>query len=306
MSVPGGPWVAYGLHRIGGWGAQYLSDAAAERWAQVVGRLFYRLDGKGRANIRDNMHHVMGSEARAERIEEVVRGVYGNMLRNYLDLFRIPRLTPAEFQRRVEVIGFEDGMAALAEGRGLIGGSAHLGNPDTVGQALAVKGYPILAVMEHVHPESLFNYLRNLRETFGNRYIAVDGPLRPLLRQLKQGGVIALALDRDPTGSGTVVNFFGTPARLPDGAVRLALRTEAPLVLGFCRRIDEPLWHYQVHLHRIHLPVDDGDRDAVRRGVEYVASYLADAILETPEQWVMSVPIWQQRADPKPPIRAKP
>lgn len=276
--------------------AQCLSDASAERWAQAIGRVFYRLDKKGCANIRDNVSHVLGPEATPGWIEEVMQGVYVNMLRNYLDLFRVPRLEPASFSRRVQVYGIEDTLATLAEGKGLIGGSAHIGNPDTVSQALAVRGVPILAAMEHIRPEPLFNYLRGLREAFGNRYIPVDGPLMPLMRQLKRGGAIALALDRDPTSSGTVVNFFGAPARLPDGMVRLALRTDAPLVLGFCRRRKEPLGHYEIHLQRVYLPAQGRDPETIRQGVEYIASFVENAIRQTPEQWVMSVPIWQHES----------
>ena len=293
MSRLDSSWHMYYLYRLGGALAPHLTPTMIEALASWLGNLLYRLDGRGTENIRDNMRHVLGPAASAERIEAAVRGVHRNLLLNYLDLFRIPTLTPNSLRARVLVEGMDIALEALALGRGLVGGSAHFGNPDTVGQVFALQGYPVLAPAEHVRPEPMFNYLRRLRETFGNRYIPVDGPLTCLLRRLKEGGIIALALDRDPTGSGVVVDFFGAPARLPDGAVQIALRTGAPLCVGLTYRLARPRGHYHIHIERVDL-VRTGDRKGdVLAGVTQVARVLERGIAQAPEQWVMTTPLWR-------------
>jgi KDO2-lipid IV(A) lauroyltransferase len=75
--------------------------------------------------------------------------------------------------------------------------------------------------------------------------IAVDEPLK-IIRFLKQQGVIGIAVDRDVTGSGIVVNFLGKPARIPDGAVRLAQRTGALIVPAYGWRAPHHQTHVQV------------------------------------------------------------
>ncbi|MCC7352254.1 MAG: hypothetical protein IT330_00750 [Anaerolineae bacterium] len=286
-------WRMYYLYRLGGALAPHLSPTLTEALASRLGNLLYRLDARGSENIRDNMRHVLGSTASGDRIEDAVRGVHRNLLRNYLDLFRIPTLSPDLLRARVAVEGMDIALDALTLGRGLVGGSAHFGNPDTVGQAFAVQGHPVLAPAEHVRPEPLFVYLRRLRETFGNRYIPVDGPLVCLIRRLKEGGVIGLALDRDPTGSGVVVDFFGAPAHLPDGAVRIALSTGAPLCVCLTYRLAQPRGHYRVHIERVDLARTSNRKADVLAGVAQVARVLERGIAQAPEQWVMTTPLWR-------------
>lgn len=286
-------WPMYYLYRLGGVLAPRLSSSAVEALASFLGKLFYCLDARGRENVRDNMRHVLGASASPERIDAAARAVHRNLILNYLDLFRIPTLSPNALRSRVKVEGMDIVLEALAEGKGLIGGSAHFGNPDTVAQVFALWGYPVLAPVEHVRPEPMFNYLRRLRETFGNTYIPVDGPLIALVRRLKAGGIVALALDRDPTGSGVVVDFFGAPAHLPDGAVRLALRTGAPFVVGLSYRLGHPRGHYHVKIERVEL-ASTGDRQTdVLAGMAQVARVLERLIAQAPEQWVLTTPIWK-------------
>jgi lauroyl/myristoyl acyltransferase len=286
-------WRMYYLYRLGGALAPHLSASVVEALAAFLGNLFYRLDARGRENVRDNMRHVLGASADPNRIETAARAVHRHLVLNYLELFRLPALSPNALRSRVQVEGMDIALAALAEGRGLIGGSAHFGNPDTVAQVFALWGYPVLAPVEHVRPEPMFNYLRRLRETFGNAYIPVDGPLIALVRRLKAGGIVALALDRDPTGSGVVVDFFGAPAHLPDGAVQLALRTGAPFVVGLSYRLAHPRGHYRVKVERVEL-ARTGDRQAdVLAGVSQTARVLERLIAQAPEQWVLTTPIWR-------------
>jgi lauroyl/myristoyl acyltransferase len=293
MSRLDSSWRMYYLYRLGGALAPHLTPTMVEALASWLGNLLYRLDGRGTENIRDNMRHVLGPGASPERIEAAVRGVHRNLLLNYLDLFRIPTLSPDLLRARVTMEGMDIALDALALGRGLVGGSAHFGNPDTVGQAFALQGYPVLAPAEHVRPEPMFRYLRRLRETFGNRYIPVDGPLTCLIRRLKEGGIVALALDRDPTGSGVVVDFFGAPARLPDGAVRIALRTGAPLCVGLTYRLAQPRGHYRIHIERVDLVQTGNRREDVLAGVAQVARVLERGIAQAPEQWVLTTPLWR-------------
>ncbi|MCK4473319.1 MAG: lysophospholipid acyltransferase family protein, partial [Anaerolineae bacterium] len=168
----------------------------------------------------------------------------------------------------------------------------HFGNVDIVAQVLALWEIPAVILAEHLRPEALFQYVCSLRASKGLRLIPIDGPLLELFRALRRNEVVALAADRDITESGIVVDFFGAPARLPDGYAQLSLRTGAPIVAGFGQRLPDNTFvaHFEPSLEL--EAIGDRNRD-VRAGVEKVVAIMERYIGEHPEQWVMSVPIWQ-------------
>ena len=78
-----------------------------------------------------------------------------------------------------------------------------------------------------------------------------------------------LAGDRDITGTGPIVDFFGYPAQLPNGHVQLALRTGAPLVVGFSRR--NPNHTYEAtFLPPYHPPETGTEEERVLAGIKFI------------------------------------
>jgi KDO2-lipid IV(A) lauroyltransferase len=166
-----------------------------------------------------------------------------------------------------------------------------LGNIEVVLYAMLLRGLAITIPVERINPPELFEYITALRSAKGLKLIPVDGPLLDLVRTLKKGGVAGLAADRDITGAGQVVNFFGYPAHLPDGHVRLALKTGAPLIVGFSRR--NPDHTYQAtFLPPFYPPADKAEEEQIAAGVKFVLAEMEKAIRQNPEQWVMTVSIW--------------
>lgn len=285
--------LGYYLYRLLGLVAPLIPPGLGYPVATRLGDLFYRLDRVSRANIYDNVTHIIeGSAKAAGDSETIVRGVFRNMAKNYYDLFRVPTLSLAEIARLVKVEGWEHVERALSRGKGLIIVTAHFGNTDIVAQVLALREVPVVVPAEHLKPEVLFQYICSLRTTKGLRLIPVDGMLLELFRALQRNEAVGLATDRDITESGIVVDFFGAPARLPDGSAQLSLRTGAPIIAGFGQRLPD-----NTFVARFEPPLEleaTGDRNRdVRVGVEKVVAIMERYIGEHPDQWVMSVPIWQ-------------
>jgi lauroyl/myristoyl acyltransferase len=162
--------------------------------------------------------------------------------------------------------------------------SAHLGNIEVVLYAMMLRGLVITIPVERVKPPELFAYISTLRTSKGLKLIPVDGPLVDLFRTLRKGHVAGLAADRDITSTGQIANFFGYPAHLPDGHVRLALKTGAPLVVGFsCRNAD---YTYQAtFLPAFHPPPEGTEEERVTAGLKYIIAEMEKAIAQNPEQW---------------------
>jgi lauroyl/myristoyl acyltransferase len=109
--------------------------------------------------------------------------------------------------------------------------------------------------------------------------------------------VAGLAGDRDITQTGQITDFFGYPAQLPDGHLRLALRTGVPIVLGFSRRnLDHT--HHTYFLPAYHLPAAGTPEERIAAGMNFIVTQMEKAIRQNPEQWTVTTSIWADQARP--------
>ncbi len=266
------PWIAY---RLSGW----------------IGFLAYLFHPRLRRNVTHNMRHVLGPDVSQDRLKAVVRQTCVNIIKGHYDLFRVSRLTLEEIRALTRIEGAENLDRALAAGRGAIVISPHFGNVDIVLQLPLVYGIPLTTVVQHIQPERLFRYVLGLRTSHGLRMIPSDGPMLGLFRALKRGEVIGLACDRDVTDNAREVEFFGSPTRLPDGPVQVALRTGAPLVPTFSLRLPDNSFLVQIE-PPLELP-QTGDWEAdVEAGMRQVVAAMERHIARHPEQWLVTVSIW--------------
>lgn len=259
--------------------------------ASRMGSLLYRVyPGLSRV-VTHNTRHVLGANTDEDQVKAVARQTCRNIAKGHYDLFRLTQITDEEIRELVHIVGKEHMYAALARGQGVVVVSAHFGNVDIIGQLPMIYGIPVTAAAEHIQPERLFRYLLRIRQSHGLRLIPADEPLIGLFRALKRGEMIVLPCDRDFGDHSRFVDFFDSPARLPDGPVRVALRTGAAIVPAFAvRRPDDSF------LLRIYPPLElpqTGNLEAdVAAGMELVVAALERQIAEHPEQWLVASPVW--------------
>lgn len=256
-----------------------------------LGDLAHDQSKGSRENVYDNLRHVMGPQTDAARLEHVARQIFRNQARNYYDLFRVASLSAEQIRGLVKVNGLDNIDRALQPGKGVIMFTAHFGNLDIAGQMFALEGYPITIVAEHLQPERLYQYVSSLRASKGLRLIPSDTFLRPLYRALRNNEIVGLAADRNLTGTGTLAHFFGAPALLPDGHVRLALRSGAKLLPAFSiRRPDNSFEAFAEPALELET-TGNAERDTAR-AVASLVDVLEKYIGQHPEQWVMFQPVW--------------
>lgn len=285
--------LGYYLFRLAGTMLPHIPPRIAYPLATLMGDLYYWLLPGQWAGVASNISHVLGEPPRSSVVREAARQVCRNLAYNFYDMFRVPHLTKEQIAELVEVEGWEHVEAALAKGRGIVIVAPHFGNLDIVMQVAAVRSLPMTVPAEHLQSEPLFRYVCSLRTSHGMlRLIPVDGPLLGLFRALRRNEAVALAADRDATGSGRWVNFFGASTRLPDSHVRLALRTGATMIMGFSSR--RPDGRFRVRLFAVPL-VRTGERNVnLDQGMETVIALLEEQIRADPGQWVLTVPLWDQ------------
>lgn len=290
----------YYLYRLAGVLVPRIPPAIGYPLFSLIGGLVHRLNSSARAHVRDNIRHVLGPDAPQAQVNRLARATFDYVAYNYYDLFRLPALSAAQVEAMTHIQGWENVEAAVGLGKGVVMTSAHFGNIEIVLYAMLMRGLAITIPAERVEPQELYDYLAALRMSKGLKLIPVDGPMLELFRTLRKGGVAGVAGDRNVTDGGMVVEFFGAPARLPDGHVRLAMRTGAPLVLGFSRRLGRDAYEARFWPHFC-VPEEGSEEERLAAGMAYVVRGLEEAIGAHPEQWAVTVPMWDDPTTPSNP-----
>ena len=276
------------------------------RWRYGVARFLsdriYRWRPSIRNACRANARQVLGPDATEQQVERVAHQMARNTGRYYADVVGMHRMDVQKFfHENLELQGLEYIDQAKAEGRGIVLASGHYANPEFAGQGLAAIGMPILALVEPLNPPQVHRLMYDLRSVHGHRYETVTFTgVKNAVQWLRDGGIIAILIDRDIQKRGVELELCGAVARFPTGAADLALRTNSMLLPAFVRRRSE----YKIEV-RIGPPLDlvrTGDRDEDARINSQALLKLFEAWLkQDPGQWSVLERIW-----PEPPAEDEP
>jgi len=285
------------LYRFAIWFVPLLPERFGYWLFARFGDIAFFLNTNARKTYNKNLKHIIGADAPPSEYNRIARKALQNLLKNYFDLFRGHQLTAEQLYAQVESVeGLEHLDTAIARGKGIVGGSAHFGNFNLFVHLAAVHlktQHEVVVPVERVRPEHVFELLVKLRAAQGIHIIPVDTAGRTLIKKLREGAILGLAIDLDVTHTGPIVNFFGAPARLPDGAAALAVKYDAPLVLGFIRRLDN---------NKVAVVVEpplelESTGDLVQDTLNVVQKIVARMeywIKKYPEQWILFQPVWEE------------
>jgi KDO2-lipid IV(A) lauroyltransferase len=180
----------------------------------------------------------------------------------------------------------------LAEGKGVVLITGHIGNWEMLGQAIAAAGYPITTIARPSYDPRVTAWLHQWRTRRGLQIVWRDrNSGKAILRTLRKNNLMAFLIDQDTETAGTYVPFFGRAAFTPTTPAALALRTGAPVI--FC-------WHHRrgnshkITIERIrYVPTGETHRDVLELTVMLTAR-LESVIRAVPEQWVWLHKRWRE------------
>jgi lauroyl/myristoyl acyltransferase len=225
--------------------AMLISLCTPLRFAYWVGRRFadlhYVFDRRGRRAVKDNLRRVLGGSERMIGYE--ARWTFRHFGKYLAEFFRFSRLSSTLLEKHLLVEGAENLAEAHKVGKGVIILTAHLGNWELGSLMLRSLGYEITSVALDHKNKRVNDLLNRYRAQRGVEILPAGGFLRGCYRALKKGRLVALLGDRDVTGGGIEMQFFGAPVSLPQGPARLSVRTGAPIVPAFLLRRPNDSWH---------------------------------------------------------------
>ena len=284
----------FAVFRLAAWLLPRLPARVVAVLGPVAGWSAWLINGQARQAVRSNLRVVLQDEPSSAQ----VRAAFVTAAQNYCDLFYLPRLADDDVARRVEVDGWENLAAALAQGRGALLASLHLGNIEVVGRAAAVRGIKIVVPVERVEPPELLDLMLNLRRRAGLICEPVGEHAFERIREaLHRNAIVGIGADRVTLGAGELVTFCGKPARMPIAAAIVALRTGAPLLPYASRRLPGHRFRLQIGAP---IPVQRSGhvRADARAVTTRLLAVLGAYLSANPTQWVVFRPIWNAECSP--------
>jgi KDO2-lipid IV(A) lauroyltransferase len=173
--------------------------------------------------------------------------------------------------------------------------SGHFANWEVMAAVLTQSSKPVRVTYRKINNPLIDQRVRAQREAYGTKFLVQKSTHRggrELFQALRDGESIAIMNDQK-FNTGLKLPFFGQDAMTAQGAVRLALKTNRP-ILPMCVVRDGARFHV-----KFYPPLDwdrIGNRDSdVEAGVRAVTRFIEDRIRENPAQW-----FWVHRRWPKP------
>lgn len=263
-----------------------VAYAAFDRLADEV----WRRRGRGARQLEANLARVVGPDVASAELHELSREAMRSYFRYWVEAFRLPSLGRAGVLRLADVECWQR-MRDAVVARGAVAALPHMGNWDLAGAWAALHQMPVTTVAERLKPEPLFERFVAYRASIGIEVRATGEAdlLGTLEGRARAHRLVALVADRDLTGSGVDVEFFGALARMPTGPAIVALRAGVPL-------FPVSLWYDGVARMRVHEPVPVPERGGERARAEAmtaaVAACFEEAIGRHPRDWHMLQRLW--------------
>jgi Kdo2-lipid IVA lauroyltransferase/acyltransferase len=184
-----------------------------------------------RALCRARLEAGLGVPVPGSRVRAAFRGA-GEVLADTLAL-----LDPAERADRtlsVDPAGAACFRDALAEGRGVVFVSAHLGSWERLAALMAAEGFPVATVARESYDPRLTGLYDRLRDPRGVRaiYRGRPGAATAIVRELRAGRAVGFLIDLPSRVPCRRARLFGAEADLPLGAARIALARRAAVLVG--------------------------------------------------------------------------
>ena len=268
-------------------GAMPLS--LARRVGSAAGILWYPFAGERRAMARRHMRRIAPAHKDPDALARRVFANYGRRWAESLWLRpeRVPGLVAA-----TQTEGFQHLVDAREAGRGVILALPHQGYFELAAPVTATLGLRVVAVAENLDNKLLRDWFTRMRSAFDIRVVFADDAavMRSLVSNMNDSTAIALVSDRDLSGRGVDVEFFGETTKLPAGPAALSVRTGAPIV---------PVGTYftsganlLIVTPSIEIPAAGSVSERTVAMTQQLARRFEDLISRDPGQWLVLQPNW--------------
>ncbi|WP_425058478.1 Lipid A biosynthesis lauroyltransferase [Sporomusa carbonis] len=225
----------------------------------------------------------------------LIRRLFGNLGQTLMEVMYTPALTPDNIGQYVSIEGLDNLREGLKSGHGVVFLTAHMGNWEWMGAALAFAGFPMTTI---VKPQPNAQYTRILNEY--RKLVGLEvfnrgtNEIVKAARALKNGKVLGFLADQDGGADGVFVDFLGKKASTPAGPAIFAKKFEAVIVPGYTYHRPGGGHHVVIESPLVYERCEDPGQELYQNTAR-MTKIIENAIKAHPEDWLWFMKRWNTK-----------
>lgn len=249
------------------------------------------LERIGKQKKRGLSQIMTGLGCSQKEAEVLLRKVYENIGMSFTEILYLPRLCAEKdkIEKYIRIDHPEYLEKAYAEGKGVVGLTAHVGNWEWLGAGLALSGYDTSAIGKKQDDDGIMRFLNEYRAMSGEHiYLTGAGSYEMIAaaRAMKNNHILGFLSDKDAREAGAPVRFMNRIFSFPLGPVTFADKFQAPVVPLFIVRNENGMGHV-IHIGKPFYYERTGDKKRdVLINAGRMAKEMEDFIKSHPTQWM--------------------
>lgn len=225
-----------------------------------------------------------------EEAEAILQRVYQNIGMSVMEMLYMPRLVKEKehIAEYVRIDHPEYLEAAYAEGRGIVGLTAHIGNWEWLGAGLALHGYPTSAIGKKQADDALMRIINEYRAQAGQHiYLTGTGGYEMIAaaRSMKKNNILGFLSDKDGGQAGIPVHFMNRIFSFPQGPAIFARKFKAPILPIFITRDAD--YHHTIRIGKaFHFKGMENKQEELIYNSQRMADVMEGFIKKYPYDWM--------------------
>lgn len=275
-------------YKIGEFIALHLPRSIAYTIGIFFATLQFHISPKDRNAVFANLRVMFPQKSDAE-LRTMAHEVFANFGLYLVEFFRFAEIGVSYVQEHCSIRNKEYLDAALKQGKGAVILTAHIGNWELGGMALALLGYPLVVVALDHQNTKINDFFKQRRESKGMQVVSLGVAIRQCFKSLRKNKCVALLGDRDFSNSSLRLDFLHKQKNIPRGPAVLALHTGAPIVPIFIVRKNR-----RDFVIECYPPIFLSGTEQENEIIQKYSRIIEGQIYKYPTQWLMFREFWKE------------
>ena len=269
---------------------QIIPRKFALRIGRIIGSFFYYFAPLRKSVANKNLD-IAFPEWSIKKKKSILHSCYRHYGMIFVDFFRLPKVKRNKDKNIVQIP--QDSLDLCKNNQGGIIMSGHIGNWEYIGPLLGINDINCAGVAKVQRNSKSNIFFNELRASDNVKIISMDAGSDAMIETIKNGNYLGLISDQNAGSKGTDALFFNHLVSVAKGAGAFHLKTNSPILLGFC--ILSRDYRYKLSLNQLDINgLSDNSNEAIEEINRRYTKLLEEVVREYPHQY-----FWFHRKWPK-------